>query len=65
MSIGIFVDKAKPPKNKDITASLGNAINNWNKIKLFMRQQYELRENWIFGGNKYGWNLWYKKGGKT
>ncbi|MFZ5434482.1 MAG: DUF3788 family protein [Calditrichota bacterium] len=45
----IFLDKAKPPKPKDISAALGAAESLWNDLLEHVREEYApITEEWKF-----------------
>ena len=37
----------------------------WMRITNFIDQNYNMVGDLIYGGEKYGWNVWYRKSGKT
>jgi hypothetical protein len=65
MSIGIFLDKDHQPTMPEVTSALGSAQPLWEKLTLFISSSYPIPGEWNFGGKKYGWNVWYRKSGKT
>jgi hypothetical protein len=65
MSIGIFTDKERQPGQVEIQAALGLAYPLWERLVRFIEDAYGLPGEISFGGRKYGWNIWYRKGGKS
>ncbi len=65
MSIGIFVEKAHQPSVNELRNALGSRYPLWQMLVTFLQENYALTGEWNFGGIKYGWNLFYRKGGKT
>ncbi|MFZ5820528.1 MAG: DUF3788 domain-containing protein [Chloroflexota bacterium] len=65
MSIGLFVDKAHPPTQQEVHDALGSRLPLWQQLLQFVADNYQLPDDLSFGGKKYGWNIWYRKGGKT
>jgi hypothetical protein len=65
MSIGYFVDKDHPPSTEEIAAALGEKRALWDSLVQFIADSYQLAVEPSFGGKNYGWNLWYRKGGKS
>jgi hypothetical protein len=54
----IFDDKASTPTEGEVAAALGPSWIQWNELKRCLAAQYApLTEEWIFGGQKYGWSL--------
>ena len=65
MSIGYFLDKNHLPTEAEVTAALGSKKAVWDRLVSFMQEQYELQAELTYGGKNYGWNLWYRKAGKS
>ena len=65
MSIGIFLERDHQPTRKQVLDALGTRRPLWDELTRFIADNYRMRGEWSFGGTKYGWNLWYRKGGKT
>jgi hypothetical protein len=65
MSVGIFTDKEREPNPTEIRAKLGIAYPLWEELVGFIEETYGLPGELSFGGKKYGWYLWYRKGGKS
>jgi hypothetical protein len=65
MSIGAFFDKDHQPTPREISAALGPRQPLWQRLTQFISDHYQLSGEWSFGGQKYGWNLWYRRSGKT
>jgi len=65
MSISLFSDKNIPPSPDEISLSLGNLQPVWIDLIKFIEENYQMESNLSYGGKNYGWNLWYRKGGKS
>jgi Protein of unknown function (DUF3788) len=65
MPIGTFLDKEKPPTPEDLQAALGSVYPLWDRLLRFIETNYQIPGVLSYGGKKYGWNLWYRKSGKT
>ena len=65
MSIGCFVDKSRAPSPEEMRAALGPAFPYWERLMEFIAATYAIPPNLSFGGKNYGWNLRYRKGGKS
>jgi len=65
MSIGVFDDKEHQPTLQEINDALGSCQPLWQQLLQFIADNYQLSEDLSFGGKKYGWNIWYRKSGKT
>lgn len=54
----IFNDKANPPNQSMLAAALGESIQYWEAIKLYLTDNYgAVIEDWKFYSPKYGWTL--------
>jgi hypothetical protein len=66
MTVGSLLDKAEQPTPQDIQQTLGAAWSLWQNLTRFLAETYpEIPPVLSFGGKKYGWNLWYRKSGKS
>lgn len=65
MAIGIFAEKEYCPTAQDISGVLGSTGVLWDRLTRFIADNYEMPGEWNFGGKKYGWNLWYRRSGRT
>jgi hypothetical protein len=65
MAIGCFLDKGHPPTEKEVEAALGAKFPLWEKMIQFIYDNYEMTVEFSYGGKNYGWNLWYRKSGKS
>jgi len=65
MSIGIFSDKEHQPAMNEVFDALGPKQSLWEELTRFISDNYPIPGEWKFGGKNYGWNIWYRKSGKT
>ena len=65
MAIGLFADKAYQPTATAVLQALGAKRALWEGLTQFIADNYSIPSEWNFGGKNYGWNLWYRKSGKT
>ena len=65
MSIGFFTDKEHQPAMQEVFDALGARRPLWEKLVRFLSDNYPIPGEWNFGGKNYGWNVWYRKSGKT
>ena len=65
MSISAFFDKEHQPTPREINDALGSRQPLWQQLMQFISDNYQLPGELSFGGNKYGWNIWYRRSGKT
>ena len=65
MTIGIFIDKAHQPTTTEVFEALDTKRALWEGLTQFIADHYPIPGEWNFGGKNYGWNLWYRKSGKT
>lgn len=65
MSIGFFTDKTHQPAPEEIASALGEKGSLWADLIEFIAQTYQMEGPISYGGKNYGWNLWYRKSGKS
>lgn len=65
MTIGLFADKEYQPTETAVLQALGSRRPLWEGLTQFIADNYPIPGEWNFGGKNYGWNLWYRKSGKT
>jgi hypothetical protein len=65
MAIGIFTDKTHMPTEAEMQAAMGAAYPLWQQLLAFIEEKYQMAGELSFGGQKYGWNVWYRKSGKS
>lgn len=65
MSIGVFLDKDHQPTTQEVFRALGSKQPLWERLTQFISDHYQMPGVLSFGGKKYGWNVWYRKSGKT
>jgi len=65
MPIGYFLDKTQPPTPEELQAAMGSVFPLWQRLLRFIETNYKLPGELSYGGKNYGWNLWYRKSGKS
>jgi len=65
MTVGFFLDKDHEPSADEVLVALGASGPLWERLVRFIADTYQMPGEWSYGGKKYGWNLWYRKGGKS
>ena len=65
MPIGAFSDKDRRPSSRQVSLMLGTKKPLWDRLLKFIASRYQIPPDLSFGGKNYGWNLWYRKSGKT
>jgi hypothetical protein len=65
MAIGTFMDKTHPPSNEELSEALGSKQPLWEALTRFIEASYQLPSEFSYGGKNYGWNLWYRRSGKS
>jgi hypothetical protein len=65
MAVGLFLEKEHRPTAKEIERGLGKRFGLFQTLVDFMKRSYQLEGEWNFGGKNYGWNLWFRRSGKT
>jgi hypothetical protein len=63
--VGLFLDKEYQPTEIAVLEALGVKRPLWEELTRFIADNYPSPGEWNFGGKTYGWNLWYRKSGKT
>lgn len=65
MPISFFVDKTRFPEDDEVEYILGEALPAWKRLVDFIASNYRMAGDMMYGGKNYGWNLWYRKSGKS
>jgi hypothetical protein len=65
MAISYFVDKSHPPRMEEVDKVLGTARSLWMQIVEYIATSYSMTGDMTYGGKNYGWNLWYRRSGKS
>lgn len=60
-----MLDKERQPTPQEMTQMVGAASGLWAALQTFIGQNYAIPPEVIFGGGKYGWQLHYRRGGRT
>jgi len=64
MAVGALLDGRRKPSAKDIADVLGRAASLYDDLMKFMDFEYSLIGALEYGGQKYGWAMEFRKGGK-
>ncbi len=65
MSVGFFLDEKHKPTSKEILAAIGSKQPLWGELMQFIKGNYRVKEEFVFGGKKYEWAFRFRKRGKT
>lgn len=65
MPVGCFLDKNAQPSEGEMGAAMGAAYPLWQALVQFISSSYGMSTDLSYGGKNYGWNLWYRKSGKS
>ena len=66
MSFERMLDKERQPTGKDIIDYLGkDAAQAWGDIVSFIEDNYNFTPETVFGGQKYGWAVRYRRSGRS
>ncbi len=65
MSKGSFIDRDHRPSIEEIFAALGARRERWEELNQYMRENYQVEGELVFGGVNYGWTQRYRRSGKT
>jgi hypothetical protein len=61
-----LLDRDHKPGQKDIYKAIGDdAVMAWDGIQKFLKENYDLEPETVFYGSNYGWNIRYRKSGRT
>lgn len=61
-----YTDKNQMPTEDELYSSLGSeAKDAWVQLMSFAEEHYDHVAEWNYGGKNYGWNVRYRKSGKT
>jgi len=61
-----MIDKAHKPTEEEMIDFMGEpAKEAWVEIRRFIEEHYDIVPETVFGGAKYGWEIRYRKSGKT
>jgi hypothetical protein len=60
-----MMDKTTQPSDADMNDTIGQPIAEaWSALRCFLAETYEIDPIFNSGGQRYGWNLQYRKGGR-
>jgi hypothetical protein len=60
-----MLNRECPPTPDEMVRTIGKAGALWVALRAFVEASYDIAPEVIFGGRKYGWQLHYRKGGRT
>jgi hypothetical protein len=61
-----MIDGAHMPTEEEITDFIGEpAKGAWIELRRFLEEHYDIVPEMVFGGLKHGWEVRYRKNGKT
>lgn len=60
-----FMDRDRQPTASEIAEALGSTAPLWDRIRRFVETSYEVEPTFVPPSKNYGWDLKYRKGGKT
>lgn len=61
-----MIDEARAPSEEDIIDFIGEpAKGAWVEMTRFINEHYNIAPEMVFGRAKYGWEVRYRRGGKT
>jgi hypothetical protein len=60
-----MLDKTRQPTDEEMLAHIGQPIGEaWTSLRLFLVETYAIQPIFNSGGQKYGWNLQHRLGGR-
>jgi hypothetical protein len=60
-----LLDKTRQPTDADMLAAVGPELaGSWTELRRFLVETYAIEPTFNSGGQRYGWNLQYRKGGR-
>jgi len=61
-----MMDKTHKPNDEEMVDFIGGqAKEAWLEIRNFIKDHYDFEPETVFGGAKYGWEIRYRKSGRT
>lgn len=61
-----MIDGAHKPSDEEIATFIGGKAGKaWLELRNFVRDHYEIEPEKMFGGAKHGWEIRYRRGGRT
>ncbi|MCE5258788.1 MAG: DUF3788 domain-containing protein [Chloroflexi bacterium] len=60
-----WLDKTRLPREEEFLQGLGEQAPAWNSLREVLCASYGLEGDLAWGGNKYGWLMHYRAGGRT
>ena len=60
-----YIDKNHQPSPQESKEALGPSFPLWERLLQFIEDTYQMPGEFSFGGKNYGWNIWYRKSGKS
>jgi hypothetical protein len=60
-----FMDRDRPPTASEIADALGSAAPLWDRMTRFVETSYGVEPTLVPPSKNYGWDVKYRKGGKT
>lgn len=60
-----FMDRDRPPTAREIAKALGSSAPLWERITRFVETSYGIEPTFVPPSRNYGWDVKYRKGGKT
>lgn len=65
MASTAFMDRDRPPTASEIAEALGSVAPLWERIERFVETSYGVEPTFVPPSKNYGWDVKYRKGGKT
>ena len=60
-----FMDRDRQPTAEEIARALGESAGLWEQLTTFIRESYGIEPTYVPPSKNYGWEVKYRKGGKT
>ena len=61
-----MMNKTEKPSSKKIMGYIGDQLGTkWLELEKYLKTHYDLQQETIYYGDKYGWTVRYRKSGKT
>lgn len=65
MTPTVFMDRERPPTPAEIAEALGLSAPLWDRLTSFVANAYGIDPTHVPPSRNYGWDVKYRKGGKT
>lgn len=65
MAPTVFMDREHQPASEEILDALGPSAGHWQMLTTYLDEAYGIEPTFVPPSKNYGWDLKYRKGGRT